>query len=247
MSRSLLREMGAGEILDAAFTLYRRHFIDMMKLGALFFGPVLVLTLVDDGLGYMAQIFVALGATIALMKRGAGHIIEEPASYGVCARTGLRKWFPVFAASFLITILTSIGLLLFVVPGVLLTAVWFAWMPVLVIENDWGFPSRSTALAKGAWAKILLVKLVSVIILVAPGLAIGMAEGMNATAPTDAFDAMTPSFTIIIATTLISLLTTPFSVFVDLMLYYERRVAVEGYDVELATGDLAQPEAAVSV
>lgn len=246
MSRSVLRPMGIGEILDAAFGLYRRHFVDLVKLGALVIVPQMVLSLVDMGVAFVAQFILPLVLTVALMKRASGYILEEDTTYGQCLKLGLRKWFPVFAAQFLVSMVTTLGYLLFIVPGVLLTAVWFAWMPVMVLEDDWGFPSRSAELAKGAWVKILVVKLVSFVILFGPGAVLGVAGGaFDTSAAPQTFGEALPDLWVMLAGLAIALLTTPFKVLVDVMLYYERRVAVEGLDVELATRDLdaAAPDA----
>ncbi len=246
MSRTYLKPMSGGEILDAAFSLYRHHFLDYTKIALIAFAPSIVMTLFSSSIANLLMYFAQTFALIAVMKRASGHLLGEDYGYDVCFKTALRKWFPIFAASMLVGILISFGFLLLVVPGVLLIAVWFAYQQVLVLENDWAFPSRSTALAKGAWTKILLVKFVSFLILMIPGGAIGVASVMMQPPSGDPFAGFDPPVSIVLGTLAVSVLTTPFKTLVDTMLYYERRVAVEGLDVELAARGLAQGDADAS-
>jgi len=89
----------------------------------------------------------------ALSRIKAGHAV----TYKEAMTTGIRKWFALFAARFIASLIITLGLILFIVPGVML-ALRYAFLDPAVILEDKGIAgsrARSTALTKGKRWEIL--------------------------------------------------------------------------------------------
>lgn len=120
----------------------------------------------------------------------------------------------------------------------------FALFPAILVERQgpWGAIKRSHQLARGGRLRILGVMLVSFLIVLLPTLGLMMAGGMGA-AMWDISVAATLSpmqvFVQHFITILTSALTTPFMVASITLLYFDRRVRSEGYDLEVAADNLA--------
>lgn len=120
----------------------------------------------------------------------------------------------------------------------------FALFPAIVIERlgPWAGMKRSHTLAKGGRLRIAGIILVTFLIVMLPTLGLMAAAGMGA-AMWDVTAAATLSpvqrFTQQFVTILASALTTPFMVTCLTLLYFDRRVRVEGYDLEAAAEALA--------
>jgi hypothetical protein len=56
-------------------------------------------------------------------------------SIGDSMQVGLRRFFPVIGVAVAVTLFASVGLLAFVVPGVMLFVRWFVAMPACVVEE----------------------------------------------------------------------------------------------------------------
>jgi hypothetical protein len=124
MTAPNFRPLGFGEILDGAFTLYRRHFVTFLltailptiAMGALFFVSARAYfeaVLTGDpnammgavGGFFLGIVLVGLVSLVlwgALTRQAAQAYVGQPTSVGDGMRTGLRKALPILGAGILI-------------------------------------------------------------------------------------------------------------------------------------------------
>jgi hypothetical protein len=242
-----------GEVLDRAFALYRRHFTLLFLLAFLPQLPIALFWLLAPSLlrqgttlgGDLAfwvapslvapfNIFAIVLAMAALTHALARAIAGETPAFGDALRAGLRRWVPLAAATVIAWVLIALGLVLFVVPGLLLLAMWFAIYPVAVLEgrSALGALKRSNQLASGARMRILGLTAAAWVIALAPMAVLWLVVGMNADARAVMAGGAASESTVRMLThaqagsTLLSSLTWPFLMAVTLLLYYDRRAAV---------------------
>ena len=102
----------------------------------------------------------------AAMTRATVSAIEgRTDSFGACLETALAVFLPVVAMSIVSAIGVGLGLILFVVPGVILYLIWSVALPALVIERIGIFEAlrRSAVLTKGAKWQIFGISLIFVL------------------------------------------------------------------------------------
>jgi hypothetical protein len=259
--REVLRPLSFGELLDGAFTLYRRNFAVLFGIALLLQVPVIVFWLLVpvmlQGAGETAITVVPLlltpytmfafvlgmGALTAAAATAYGG--EEP-GIGASLRHGLRRWLPLAVVLLITFPLIFAGLAVLVVPGLVLLAMWFATYPVIVVEGRGPLAAlgRSRKLSQGGRMRILGVTLVAWLITMLPSLAIMMFIGAGAGAqavmsgdPT-ALQGLWVTSLMQAASSIGSALTMPFLLIVTLLLYYDRRARTEAPDLESAAESL---------
>ena len=263
MSYAQLRPLSFGEILDGAFTLYRRHFSSMFLTAlvcnlplALFWIVMLVLA---GGTTDAAVLFAGGGALVLLPLMLLGPILAwgaltyyagraytgTPVPVGDAVRRALGRILVLLGISFIFMLLFGIGLILCIVPGLLVAAACFAAFPAAMLENKGPVDSisRSWDLAKDALLYVFGVMFVVSLIQALPGYA--LVVPMMATTVIDPAAAESPGLTILyqVANVLLTSITTPFMVAAVVLLYYDRRVRTEALDVQLAAAGLSTPPA----
>lgn len=105
---------------------------------------------------------------------------RRPASIVDCARVGIAKFLPVLAISVIVFLSGFLGLLLFVIPGVLVMVMWSLATSALVCENLDIFASldRSRELTSGSRGKIFLIYFLALIAVYAVSLTVlGVSSG----------------------------------------------------------------------
>lgn len=268
MSLSHLRPLSFGEILDGAFVLYRRHFTTFFTTAII---PLLPVALLWGVFGYLTGgsteltasfglLFLAVypvmivgtmlvwGALIHETSRAVeGGSIDRSEAY----RVSFRRMLPAIGAGILFTILSALGLVLLVVPGILVCIALFATWHAVVIEGRGPVEalSRSRELARGAWGRIFGVMVVAFIIIMIPSMLVGattgaaMAGAMLSSGDPDAVAGAMGTFSAVnnVLSILLSALTTPFLTAALTVLYYDRRVRTEALDLEVATDRLGVP------
>lgn len=293
MALPQLRPLSFGDILDGAFTLYRRHFLTLFMTTAVPMIPIALLTAfwmaaavaAEDptleffGLFVLATLVSILGSPLilaALTQQFSRAYTGGVVAIGDGFSTGLRRLFPLigsFALAFgsmaVVFVVVSVGMTMLastssagaVIGGFLIVilllvgmtfsfASFFAIPAASVIEGAGPIAAirRSWALAKGARGRIIGITIVSWIIIYLPmmgimllfGLGLGIVGGVGGL---EAIDAMVESTRFIFIQQAISLLssalTFPFLVAVSVLLYYDRRIRTEGYDLEVAAEALS--------
>ncbi len=106
---------------------------------------------------------VFAGATAGMIKAEKG----EAVSLGDCFAGGLPKMLPLIGLMILWMLGVYIGIILLVVPGCILLAMWSVTVPVLIAEDTgvFGAFGRSRALTKGYRWKIFLLLLIVLVLL----------------------------------------------------------------------------------
>lgn len=268
MSLSHLRPLDFGEILDGAFTLYRRHFSTMFLTALLPLIPLLLYwagfaavvrtdspdeiesaTTLATVISYpllLAASFLVYGALVHQVARALeGGAVERGEAY----RVALRRFFPLLGASILTMLCAAVGLLLLIVPAFLVMIMFFAASQAVVVEGKGPVEAlkRSRALASGSWGRIAGIWLVTMLIVMAPSMVVGGAVGAVAVGGAilsgnlEAAAVMPVWATAVtnLLSTVMSALTTPFMVATLTLLYFDLRVRSEALDLQVATEGLA--------
>jgi len=134
----------------------------------------------------------------------------------------------IVSAGLLVTVLTAIGALLFIVPGVYLVFSWFVVMPVVVLEGAGGRAAlrRARSLTRGSWWQILgaylIVEAFVLLCSIPIEYVVGAASGGSIVGQQ-------------VATYLLQLLLSPLTVSLVTVVYFDLRARREG----ITQGDVA--------
>jgi hypothetical protein len=250
-----LRPRSTTELIDAAVQLLRQHYVELVTTSAIFLMPGILLALfmpefrtglmpsATQGLFFVVALFIS--AMFSIMSTAAIVVVVSDSYLGreVSIASAVQRVFDrfgsVFLAAFLQSIAIAIGIVLFVIPGFLCIAWFFAATAVVVIEGKTAGAamSRSKELASGSVGRILGVLLLSVIILAAFQLIITFCFALlGQMAHLDR--AITG-----LAANLANLLIYPFATVVITLLYYDLRIRKEGFDLEMMATELGSKPA----
>lgn len=250
------------EILDRAFAIYRSRFLTFFALLAVVYLPInvslvgtlaahpdaftseisrqarllAILQQMIESFSYGLAFTLAAGAT----TRAVGDLyLGEPASlrrsYGALFRILPRYLVTVF----LTNLVEGLGFLMLVIPGILFT-VWFSFASsVCVLENQAGTTAmgRSRTLARGSGGRIFGILLLF-------GILTAVLEGSVSTAceeflPNVVADEWTRWALSNAASSVTTLLITPYFSIAWVLLYYDLRIRKEGFDLEVLARTLA--------
>jgi hypothetical protein len=193
-----------GDALKPTFRLYRERF---PLAGKIVFAATLPLTAANyavaglvEPAGWGALAFVSLAsvfvnslmdgaliyAVVTLLRTGAAPSLAESYTWG------LRRWWPLFLCTLLMNVLTGVGFVLLVIPGIILSLMFAVAVPVVVIENRGPVAAleRSAQLTKGNRVLILFTSaLLWVVVSVAAWLTAdhGGAQGVGGTSFFESF------------------------------------------------------------
>jgi membrane-anchored glycerophosphoryl diester phosphodiesterase (GDPDase) len=255
-----LRQMGIGEVLDAAIKLYRLEWKVLMGIVAFVLVPLTFLgayvtrtlgvftqqpvvspddfysTFVANAILAAIQLLFVLPFLTAAVARAATKIyLGEEVGIGPTYRFALTKVHSILWISVLTLLATMIGFILLVVPAFLVFVRLTFGSTVLVVEGKKGTKAlgRSWRLAKGHFWRLLgaliLAGLMSSIIaavLAIPGNLVADAVGPQGW-PLRA-----------LGESLASVLTTPFTTLITVLLYFDLRIRKEGFDIEVMAQEL---------
>lgn len=259
----VMRPLSFGEILDNAFTLYRRNFSVLFALALVPQLPVVVFWLLApllvgtdaDAVNAATLLIMPYSIFAWLLMMGAlthataqAYSGERP-EFGAAVRRGLRRWLPLTVASLLAYLLTFIGFVFLIVPGLILLAMFFAIAPAVVLEDrgPTAAMARSRELSRGARMRILGALLVAWLITLLPAMAIWMAAGVSEAARVGAGGEIGEGGWFIsminAASSVIGAVTWPFIIIVTVLLYFDRRARTEAPDLEQAAASLQNSSA----
>jgi hypothetical protein len=256
MSLSQIRPLGFGEILDGAFTLYRRHFSTLVATSVLAHVPVIVLWLgygllggspdAASGMNSLDRIAGTLAAILAfgaLTRQASAAYLGEQVSVSDGFQAARSRFRPVWASLIIQGLAVILGLVLLVVPGLIFFTILFAMIPVVVLEglDSTQAQRRSKELAKGAWGNVFGVMAVITLITWLPVL--GAAFGIGALSAALPGGAISDSL-LQVGIALLRAVALPVQVLGTVILYYDRRVRTEALDLELAP---EEPAAAAAI
>ena len=123
--------------------------------------------------------FICLLAAL-LTKRFAADPLQDRQSWSEALAAGLRLAPLLYLVGFVSDVLTTLGFVLLIVPGVLLALAWSVVSPVIVLEGASPIESfrRSANLTRGSRGAILGFWLIYLVAVFLAGLVIGFAVGV---------------------------------------------------------------------
>ena len=248
-----MEPMSAGRILDRSLKLYSRHWSLLLGISA-----VLTLPLAAAGIGieYIMQAAVRLenipiaglaGLLYLLLLSLQGFVIfpwaqgastyaisecylNREVSIGQAIGFGWSRLGTLFNVSVSVGLRLIIGLLLFIIPGIVWACSYVAAMPAVIIEGCKAKDGmrRSRELAKGrrwsVFAILITIWLLSLVVTASIYFAVDVTLGMNTTIGT---------MTLNIASQGVTIFLMPLGVIAATLLYYDFRIRKEGFDLEL--------------
>jgi len=229
---SLHRPRRAGEILDAAFQLYRRLFFPVVVATGVFIAPALLLDLVVPpgslpNINLLVNVAMALG-TAAVVRLGSDGYLGQPADAMTAVRHVLRRVLSVLGTAIVQGLLIIIGLILLVVPGVIFAAWTFAMVPAVMLEGrDTGDAfTRSRELARDHLGHIIVTGVIVIILSLL----------VQTTLVTVIDEILALPFRVgFVMAHLMNVFINPFPALVTTVLYYDLRIRKEAFDVQLMT------------
>ncbi|MEN6576255.1 MAG: hypothetical protein ABFD90_07925 [Phycisphaerales bacterium] len=261
MDAMQLEPMSVGGILDGAFTLYRRNFLRFITIVAIIQVPLSLITLLwatmmlrgvpntlEDGDDMRLLLLSTVGRIVILFTAIVGNALCQgtltrsvseaylghETTVGQTYRSVLPKLVTLIGASLLVGLVTGLGFMLLVVPGVIFALWFFVTTPSIVVENHRATAgmSRSKALISGnlgkAFAVGFLATAIAFIIMVPISTAAGLASKM--------LFANTPLLALFFrqfAALIGEVLAAPIPAAAAILLYYDLRIRKEGFDLQM--------------
>jgi hypothetical protein len=231
-----LRPRKATEIVDAAIEVYRRNPVQFLLLTSLVHVPWMVLQIVlignRNGLDALPlEFMLGIGAFLTwFMLSGLVIYLASELYLGreIDAFETLRRMWKrlpaVFVAALVQTLMLFAGAVLFLFPAVWLSALFFAVVPVVVLEGKGPFAAfdRSAELSKGVkWHVLSALGLVVIIRLIVAGGVIIVVSLIKD---------RTLQYLISGAANIIIY---PLLGIAEALIYYDVRIRKEGFDIEM--------------
>jgi hypothetical protein len=246
-----LRPLATGEILDVAFSLYRRHFTTLASVALASQSPAIVVTVYVEAAGGMLQnpgltfLSLVISSVCTAVGMGASTKIIAEAYLGRAATPGraLAAVLPhlgrIVVLTIVISMLVSFGLILLVVPGLILATGLAVSACAVVVEEltPMDAMNRSWNLTKGHRGKVFLTLLVAFALLYIVTFAATMLAGVVATL--SGADTLTALLIGAAISAIFSILIYPYTYAAVTVLYYDLRVRKEGFDLEVLESQLA--------
>ena len=171
------RPLGFGELLDSGFAIYRKGFLSFIGIAALGQVPPALLAFLlaggaPQGHGLGPDLVVVTLVSWLLSTVMAGAVVSRAASFfglgeglgiGSAYQVAFRRYTRLLGFSLLYGVAIAVGLLLFIVPGII-AAVWFSLgFPAILLEDIGVLEAfrRSLELARGAFWRLFGVLLVT--------------------------------------------------------------------------------------
>ena len=246
---------GIGEILRAAFQLYRRHWRTLVAIAAVVVVP---LTLLQYVIGHWVrslgeqmrdQVVVStsfwavasaslLAALVGLLlyqvltgaitRNIAAEVAGQNLDLEQSYRFGFARLGPILVVSILVGLATLVGLIVFIIPGIYIGVRLAVSVQALVVEDKRGTEAmrRSWELVGGHWWHAALTLLVA-------GLITGVVNAVI-TAPFSAGAWLLQGIAAAVATTV----TLPYGALVGVLLYLDLRARKERLDLDTLKADL---------
>ncbi len=256
-----LRQMGIGELLDAAIKLYRAEWKTLMAIVAIVLVPVTFLeafatrsvpgpfsdepvfpneTLTGSFIAGaivsgVTVLFIYPFLTAAVARAAADIYLGHPVSLGPTYRFAVSKVHSILWISFLSLLAAVLGLILLIIPGIIVFVRLTFGSMVLVVEGLKGTKAmgRSWRLAKGHFWRLFGA-------LILANVMAGFIATLLAIPGTLAASAVgTHGWPLLaLGNSLGSVLTTPFITLITVLLYFDLRIRKEGFDIEVMAQEL---------
>ncbi|MEW6283169.1 MAG: hypothetical protein AB1758_31450 [Candidatus Eremiobacterota bacterium] len=240
-----------GALLDQTFRFYVRDFVPLALLSLICNAPVLVGSVLgvlllpahSQPLVNLAILPVAVvtgsllvGAlTITVSQRYLG----QPVSIGAALSRTLRSLLSLIGSQLLVGIWIFLGLLLFIVPGILWAFSLSLVVPAVILEGCAGSNAlaRSKELVRYQRGKVVGVIVVIGLLVLMLQIAMGATMGVVVAASGGSFEG---NVWLEIASNLMAYILAPLSSVALVLLYYDLRIRKEGFDLEMLSGEMTR-------
>jgi uncharacterized membrane protein len=237
-------EFRIGPVFSRAWSVYAGNFVKFSAIALVIALPqllsgdsktaegsawTLVAFIVGMIVNTVGQAVILYGAFQAM--RGRAMLIGE------AVRRGLSRFWSIIGLAILASLGILVGMILFIVPGVMLAIRWSVALPTCVVENLGPLAAmrRSAELTRGHRWKIFGLFILIVVIIIIAAMIIGLLVGGVAGVISLASDA-TRSIAALVILGLLGLIGaaiyTAYLNIVLVMLYHDLRVAKEGVDTD---------------
>ena len=255
MTSPVLRPLSLGELLDVSFGLYRTLFLPLLIVTVATRAVPLVLSVYVESAGgilaspilYLLSLF--LNAVLGAIAAAASTFIISESYLGrrLSAADAFRRSMPFVGRLIMLAIVLSfvvgLGVLLFIIPGVILFAGLAVATPALVLENLPGAidaMGRSWALTRNHRLKLFAALLVVGLLLYLPFLALGgFAAASLASGTHPGTGALGWFLGLTALAAILSTLIFPLFYAVLTVAYYDLRVRKEAFDLEVLAAGLS--------
>jgi hypothetical protein len=214
------------------------------------FGTSVGTAVAGFGLAAVLAFLASTLATAACFKAVADAYLGAEPSWRVSLSYVVRRLHSVLWVTFLVGLVTIVGLILCILPGIYLWVGCGVAIPVLLTENVRGSAAlgRSRALVRGHWWRTFGVLLLGAILTAIVGGAIaGLAGALSFIGDPESPASIVAS---ILGDTVSQTLTVPFTAALVTVLYVDLRVRKEAFDLQLLSQQLGvepRPEHAEAV
>jgi uncharacterized membrane protein len=257
-----LRPRSPTEIIDAAAQLMRRRYGEIVVVTAIFHAPVAILQLLQgqpdpgqpEGMARVmtgfaltgVQLFGAALASAAIIVVVSDSYLGRPVAIAAAIRRAFARSASVVAATTLTVGIVLFGFVLFIIPGLIFSAAYFATIAVVVIEGagPLNAMSRARALATGSIKRILAVLGLAGIIVWMVYLTVLAVTVAAAGAVSQSIQA--PLIAVRVVALIASVFLFPFIQVVATLLYYDLRIRKEGFDLQVMAEELTGAVPAVA-
>ncbi len=251
MNPPALRPLSAGEILDVSFQLYRRHFGALVTVALVCSGiPVLFNVFIQASGGILANLTLTLAyyvilAVLSSIATAATVFIVSESYLGrpLGPWEALSRATPLLgrliACSILFTMLVGVGLILFLIPGVIIGVGLMLAFPALVLESSTTPTSalaRSWELTRGSRLRMFGLLVTLVALLYVPVVALSAVASLFL--PASSRSGTMSGMVAVVLAGLFQLLVYPLFYCVLTVAYYDLRVRKEGFDLEVLASTL---------
>lgn len=268
-----LKRMTTGQILDRAFRLYGRNFVRFIAIVAVIQVPIVLIHLLIGRFqpgwiidvreaaragapALVGHVLVAIALPMfaqavcngALMKGISGAYLGADTSVGQAYRLILPRLLSLIGASIMVSLVVVAGTLLLIVPGIIFALMYALTSQAIVCENIGAFRGmgRSKSLTKGNMGKVFGVVFLVTVISIVVWMFFDWMAGMLHSLPTSETlrETTWPNLVISSIFRLISrTLTAPLSAGALILLYYDRRIRKERFDLEMLAQSMGAPAA----
>ena len=247
-----LAPKGLGDILSAAFEIYKANASGLITIVAIVVVPLTFISAFLSGvvfapdeitgrsvavglfaglIGVVIAVIISAVLQAALIRGAAQASIGDAVDIEASYKWGFARFGSVLLISILVGLAVLGGLILLIIPGLILIVMFAVAIPALVVENRKGTEAmgRSWNLVKGHFWHVVVVILVAAII---AGVVSGIINGIG-TAISDNW------FVTWVFQAIGQVIVAPFSALVAVLLYVDLRARTEALTADQLRGELA--------
>ncbi len=239
-------QFSIGRVIGSSLGVYARNFISFTILALLIGAISLVvgLTISQDpaeiaagqfdftafAITMLVLIIVNSMTQAAIVYGTFQDLRGQKAGIGDCVARGIATMIPVIFGSILLSLAVGIASLFLLIPGIILTLMWWVYVPVLVVEGSgiMGGFSRASELTRGRRWHILGLLVVVFLLSFAVNFVIGLVFGVTIVASGNADSLLILQIVEYVVTAIV----TAFGAILVAVGYYYLRAEKEGVDVD---------------